>query len=87
MTPRQYIEESKALELKAVEGAEGWHHPLSKGNSLLHNVLDSMSQFKLKQEEVPLVIKLVENPKHKTSKLFTGAVDLVEDYFPKMKPL
>jgi hypothetical protein len=76
MTPRQYIEESKALELKAVEGAEGWHHPLSKGNSLLHNVLDSMSQFKLKQEEVPLVIKLVENPKHKTSKLFTGAVDL-----------
>ena len=35
-----------------------------------------MKEFKLAQEDVPLIIKLTENPKYFTSKLFTGAVDL-----------
>ena len=76
MTPRQYIKELESLRLEAVEAAKKWHHPLSKGDSLLHNVLDTMGEFKLCQEEIPLIIKIVENPKYKSSKLFTGAVDL-----------
>ena len=58
------------------ELAANWHHPLSKGSNLLCKVLDEMQDFKLAQEDVPLIIKLTENPKYFTSKLFTGAVDL-----------
>ena len=35
-----------------------------------------MDSFKLRQENIPLIIKLVENPNYNTSKLFGGAVDL-----------
>ena len=43
---------------------------------MLYKVLEGMGEFKLSQEDVPLVIKLTENPKYISSKLFTGAVDL-----------
>jgi len=42
----------------------------------LEQARDSMSSFKLKQDDVPLRIKLVENPKWFTSEFFSGAVDL-----------
>ena len=35
-----------------------------------------MSEFKLEANDVPLIIKLTENPKYSTSKVFTGAVSL-----------
>jgi len=76
MTPYEYKEFEKEEKERQAELAAKWHHPLSKVNNLLGNVLSSMEEFKLVQEEVPLIIKLTENPKYKTSKLFTGAVDL-----------
>ena len=66
VTPREHGERK----------AEAWHHPLSEDDCLLHEVLDKMFDFKLSPEDVPLVIKLVESPRHRTSKIFTGAVDL-----------
>jgi hypothetical protein len=76
MTPQEFkdSEETRKLEMQSL--SERWHHPLSKGNNLLYKVIDSMNEFKLSQEDVPLIIKLTENPNYKTSKLFTGAVDL-----------
>ena len=76
MTPRQYIKSQKKEKERQAELAENWHHPLSKGADKLSGVLGGMKEFKLAQEEVPLIIKLTENPKYFTSKLFTGAVDL-----------
>ena len=58
------------------ERTKEWHISLSEGATLLHLGLDSMSEFKLKAKDVPFIIKLVENPKYKSSELFTGAVTL-----------
>ena len=76
MTPREYKEFQQAEMHRQAELAANWHHPLSKGSNNLKTVLDGMKEFKLAQEDVPLIIKLTENPKYFTSKLFTGAVDL-----------
>lgn len=76
MTPRQYIEFKKKEKERQLELATNWHHPLSKDFDVLHKVLDTMKDFKLAQEDVPLIIKLTENPNYFTSKLFTGAVEL-----------
>jgi len=67
MTPK---EESQA------QLATNWHHPLSDAPSFLYDVLGGMQEFKLAQGEVPLVIKLTENPKYATARFFGGAVDL-----------
>ena len=56
--------------------AEKWHHPLGGGSSFLYKVLDGMQGFKLSQDDVPLVIKLTENPKYAIARFFGGAVDL-----------
>ena len=80
MTPRQYKEYAKAEAEKQAEAllkkSEDWHSPISEGERPLHVVLDEMLDFKLDAEEVPLIIRLVENPKHRTSRLFSGAVSL-----------
>ena len=76
MTPHQYIKAEKQEKLCRQELSEAWHLSLSKGSNLLYKVLDSMAPFKLNPNDVPLIIKLVENPEYRTSKLFTGAVDL-----------
>ena len=55
--------------------AENWHNSLSQSGDLC-DILAEMEEFKLDQEDVPLIIKLVENPKYKTSQIFSGAVDL-----------
>ena len=72
-TPAQFLEEQKK---KALDKVAAWHYPLHREEETLSEVISSMEDFKLNQTEVPLVIKLVENPKYFTSKLFTGAVDL-----------
>lgn len=56
--------------------AEGWLSPLKRERRKLKNVLREMEPFKLLQEDVPLRIKLIENPEWFTSKFFSGAVDL-----------
>ena len=76
MTPREYVDFEKIEKERQVELAANWHHSLNKGTNLLYKVLDEMQDFKLTQEDVPLIIKLTENPNYLTSKLFTGAVDL-----------
>ncbi len=76
MTPREHKEfkQEQLAEQKVL--AENWHHPLSNGNSTLQRELGTMSNFKLAQQDIPFIIKVTENPKYITSKLFTGAVDL-----------
>lgn len=76
MTPREYIKFDREERERQAELAANWSHPLPKGSNALYKVLDGMQEFKLAQEDVPLIIKLTENPKYFTSKLFTGAVDL-----------
>ena len=77
MTPREHKEYLLKESEKAKKMSEEWHPRLSRGlgGSLKRN-LSSMDIFRLSQEDVPLIIKLVENPKYFTSRLFTGAVDL-----------
>ena len=55
--------------------SENWHNSLSK-SGCLSEILAEMEEFKLNEEDVPRIIKFVENPKYKTSKIFSGAVDL-----------
>ena len=77
MTPQQHKEFSKEEKEIAEEKARVWHIPLKTQKRLtLQKSLKTMELFRLNQKEVPLIIKLVENPDCWTSKLFTGAVDL-----------
>jgi len=73
MTPREYIKCVKLEKEKSQAMAEKW---VPKGDKKLKTFVKEMEPFKIHQEDVPLIIKLAENPKYKTSKLFTGAVDL-----------
>jgi hypothetical protein len=79
MTPRQYKERAEAerdyQKIRAEIFSEKWHIRLGR-ETTLGKAKDTMKGFALAQEDVPLVIKLTENPKYPTSKLFTGAVDL-----------
>ena len=52
-----------------------WHIPLSRESLTLKDGLDSMGGFKLEAGDVPLIIKLVENPKYDIG-LFAGNVSL-----------
>ena len=52
-----------------------WHIPLSTTGLTLKDGLDSMGGFKLEAEDVPFIIKLVENPKYDIG-LFAGNVSL-----------
>ena len=76
MTPREYIEHTLELKKESQEKANNWHIPLSQGeNPTLSKCLRSMDDFRLSQEDVPLIIKLAENPKYDIG-LFAGYVDL-----------
>ena len=75
-TPNQMIETEKALAAERVEKASNWHYPLSKGSMSLYKALSGMDLWKLRQEDIPLIIKLTENPDYRTAKLLGGAVDL-----------
>ena len=76
MTPRQHKESKELQAKKAQEAAEAWHPSLLSSRRKLKSILKEMDLFKLRQENIPLIIKLVENPNYKTSRLFGGAVDL-----------
>ena len=43
----------------------------------LKEMTENVGEDYLGQSNIPLIIKLVENPNHKTSKIFSGAVDLI----------
>jgi hypothetical protein len=78
MTPRQHRAYAKAEEgyqkQIAQEKYEKWHIRLGR-RITLGEARDSMKSFALAQEDVPLIIKLVENPKYDIG-LFAGYVDL-----------
>jgi len=77
MTPKEHKEYAKAEAVIRKQRtqllAEAWT-PSEDKEMFKH--LKDMAPFKLDQEDVPLRIKLVENPEHRMSKLFGGAVDL-----------
>lgn len=57
--------------------ADNWHVPLSGSDTmLLDAAVDEMTPFKLHQEEVPFIIRLIENPKYYIG-LFPGAISLL----------
>ena len=76
MTPRQYKIFMKEEKDEAQRLAEEWICPLSSKDKTVKYILRGMERFKLSQEDIPLRIKLVENPKWFTSEFFSGAVDL-----------
>ena len=73
MTPHEYKLFEQAEKEKSQAAAEAW---VPRGDKKLKTFVKEMEPFKLCQQDVPLIIKLTENPKYVTSKLFTGAVDL-----------
>ena len=52
---------------------ETWHIPLANDGLTIREALDSMESFKLHQQDVPLIIRLLENPEYN---LIPGAVTL-----------
>ena len=55
-----------------------WHIPLSRGELTLRDGLDSLAAVGARQQEIPLIVRLLENPKYKLPgmTLFHGAVNL-----------
>ena len=55
-----------------------WHVPLSRGAMTMHAALDSLKPLAAQAQEVPLIVRLVENPEFDFPgiELFHGAVDL-----------
>jgi hypothetical protein len=76
MTPREHRRQEEQEKGRLKKLSEKWICPLSNGGRLLHAVMEEMDEWSLNQGDVPLIIKLIENPKYKSSKLFTGAVSL-----------
>ncbi len=57
---------------------KNWHIPFHEDQMTLSEALDSLSDVKADQSEIPLMIQLVENPKFKIPgfEIFHGAVDI-----------
>ena len=55
-----------------------WHVPLSRGDLTLRQGLESLAAVGARQQEIPLIVRLMENPKYSLPglTLFHGAVDL-----------
>ncbi len=78
MTPREHFEferdEKEREKFKAEIRAEKWHIRLGV-EATFQQCLSTMKDFSLTQEDIPFIIKLVENPKYDIG-LFAGYVDL-----------
>ncbi len=60
-----------------------WHNPLSRGDLTLGEVADTLKAIAASQDDIPLIIQLVENPKYDVPgfDIFPGATDLhTHDY-------
>jgi len=57
---------------------DAWHVPLSQGDLTLRAGLASLTAVGARQQEIPLMVRLLENPKYSLPgmTLFHGAVDL-----------
>lgn len=60
-----------------------WYIPLLQGNISLRQAKQSMSTVQAEEDEIPLMVQLVENPKFQIPgfRLFHGAVDLEQHDF------
>ncbi len=43
---------------------KNWHIPLSKNHKILGECFDELKTFGLEQDDIPLIVKLVENPSY-----------------------
>lgn len=57
---------------------QDWHIPLHQDDMTLNEARTNLAQVSAHQDEIPMMVKLVENPKYKLPgiTLFHGAVDL-----------
>jgi len=66
MTPRQYVEEEKLRHKEEEEAklakANAWHVPLASNGKKLKTALSEMADWRLESKDVPLAIRLFENP-------------------------
>jgi len=76
MTTRKSTDSEEEKKRRKVELAAKWYHPLSSGSVQLHEVLSTMEVWKLYQKDIPLIIKLTENPNYITARFLGGAVNL-----------
>ena len=70
-----YLKPSSTLD-KAASGWKRWHVPLACGDRTLAEAVATARLYGVEQRDVPLIIKLVENPDFISSRLFHGAVSL-----------
>ena len=56
--------------------AEEWYVPLREKKLTLREALNGMSEFKLDQTDVPLIIQLIENPKYNMLGIFPGRTSI-----------
>jgi hypothetical protein len=61
-----------------IDVVNSWHVPLSLGERVLGEVYAELKGFALRQDDIPFLIQLVENPKYDLPgfRLFHGAADL-----------
>lgn len=60
-----------------------WHVPLQYDSFTVREVLDSMKHIKASQDDIPLIVQLVENPRYDIPgfNLFNGAVSIGDHDF------
>ncbi|MBC8416945.1 hypothetical protein H8E06_01270 [bacterium] len=56
--------------------AEEWYVPLTETKLTLREALQGMAEFKLEQNDVPLIIQLIENPKYNMLGIFPGRTSI-----------
>tara|TARA_Y100000593_G_C4319346_1_gene342852 strand:+ start:105 stop:725 length:621 start_codon:yes stop_codon:yes gene_type:complete len=82
MTPREHKEQEEANKKAQAEKikalSEDWSPRLDTDydDQSFAEILRDMEPWRASQDDIPLIIRLVENPCYRTSKIFTGAVDL-----------
>lgn len=67
-----------AMNLPQVKSYRDWHIPWQWGEVTLREGLDSLARLAAAPQEIPLLVRLVENPRYKIPgiTLFHGAVEL-----------
>jgi hypothetical protein len=78
MTPYEYKKHVDKQKEEAQKRAEQWHIPLYSNGKKLKSALRSMKSFRLDPEDVPFLIRLIENPKSPLCEfgILPGCVDL-----------
>lgn len=64
--------------MNIADKVRAWHVPLSEGGLTLAEAHAQLATFSLKQEDIPFLVQVIENPKYDVPgiDLFSGATDL-----------